>query len=339
MNAKTQQLLAELETVDKQLAQGGAAAAQAKLNAQRADLVEKIAESATPEDRGQWLRQMSDSISASAQSGTYPEGVQRLQALWTRIAAEPDNGDLAAYIKFRSLTAEYGLSIQDEKADFAKIQAKWLESLKQYITDYPKSPDSAEAMMQLGIAHEFAGEEDDAKKWYARIKDEFPTANTAKKAAGAITRLESVGQVIRLSGKTTSNQTLDLASYRGKIVLLHYWATWCEPCVNDLATIQQLYTKYASAGFAPVGVCLDSDVKGLGAFLQKNRLAWPQLHEPQALDGRLANELGILTLPTMLLIDKEGRVINRSISIGELETELKKRATGSAANTARRPEK
>jgi thiol-disulfide isomerase/thioredoxin len=341
INAKTQQLLAELETIDKQLAQGSATAAQAKLNSQRADLVEKIAEASTPEDRGQWLRQMADSISASAQSGSYPEGVQRLQTLYTRVAAEPDSGDLAAYVKFRYLTAEYGLSIQDEKADFAKIQTKWLESLKQYVIDYPKSPDSAEAMMQLGIAHEFAGEEDDAKKWYARIKDEFPTANAAKKASGAITRLESVGQVIRLSGKTTSNETLDLANYRGKIVLLHYWATWCQPCVNDLATIQQLYTKYASpAGFAPVGVCLDSDVKALGAFLQKNRLAWKQLHEPQALDGRLANELGILTLPTMLLIDKDGRVLNRSITIGELENELKKRAGGgSTANTARRPEK
>jgi thiol-disulfide isomerase/thioredoxin len=299
--------------------------------------VEKIAEASTPEDRGQWLRQVADSISAAAQSGNYPDGVKRLQTLYTRIAAEADSSDLAAYVKFRYLTAEYGLSLQGEKPDFPKIQTNWLESLKQYVADYPNSPDSAEAMMQLGIAHEFAGEEDDAKKWYAKIKDGFPTSNAAKKAAGAITRLESVGQVIRLSGKTTSNQNLDLASYRNKIVLLHYWATWCEPCVNDLATIEQLHKKYASAGFMPIGVCLDSDSKTLATFLQKNRLTWPQLHEPGALDGRLANELGILTLPTMLLIDKDGRVLNRSISIGELESELKKRAGGSSANTARRP--
>jgi thiol-disulfide isomerase/thioredoxin len=339
INAKTQQLLAELETIDKQLAQGGTPAAQAKLNAQRADLVEKIAEASTPEDRGQWLRQMADSITASAQSGNYPDGVQRLQALWTKVAAEPDSADLAAYIKFRYLTAEYGLSLQATNPDYAKIQTKWLENLKQYVADYPNSPDSAEAMMQLGIAHEFAGEEEDAKKWYAKIKEGFPAANAAKKAAGAITRLDSVGQVIRLSGKTTNNQTLDLASYRGKVVLLHYWATWCEPCVADLTTIKELQSKYGSAGFAPIGVCLDTDAKTVGAFLQKNRLSWPQLYEHGALDSRLANELGILTLPTMLLIDKDGRVLNRSISIGELEAELKKRAGGSTANTARRPEK
>lgn len=338
LSASAQQLLTELEKIDKQLTQATTPAAQVPLNKQRADLVEKLAEASNAEDRGQWLRQLADSISASAQSGSFPGGVDRLKALYTKVAAAGDNKDLEAYIKFRYMTAEYGLSLQGEKPDFAKIQTNWLEGLKQYVADYPTSPDAAEAMMQLGIAHEFAGEEDDAKKWYGKIKDNFPTAAAAKKAAGAITRLDSVGQIIRLTGKTTTGQALDLASYRGRLVLLHYWATWCEPCMNDLATIQQLYTKYGSAGFAPVGICLDSDTKTLGAFLQKNRLAWPQLHEPGALDGKLANDLGILTLPTMLLIDRDGKVLNRGISIGELENELKKRVGGGpAANTARRP--
>ncbi len=338
LGATAQQLLTDLEKLDKQLAQAAAPAALAQLNAQRADLVEKLAEASTAEDRGQWFRQLADGVSAAAQSGNFPAGVQRLQTLYTRISAEPDSADLAAYIKFRYLTAEYGLSLQGEKPDFPKIQTSWLESLKQYVADYPNSPDAAEAMMQLGIAHEFAGEEDDAKKWYAKIKDGFPQAAAAKKAGGAITRLDSVGQVIRLSGKTTANQNLDLASFRGKVVLLHYWATWCGPCVNDLATIAQMQAKYGTAGFAPIGVTLDNDSKTLGAFLQKNKLNWPQLHEPGALDGRLANELGILTLPTMILIDRDGRVVNRGLTIGELEAELKKRVGGGpSANTARRP--
>ena len=83
---------------------------------QRADLVEKLAEASSPEDRGQWLRQLADSASASAQSGSFPAGVERLQALCTKIAQEPDSTNLAAYIKFRYLTAEYGLSLQGEKA-------------------------------------------------------------------------------------------------------------------------------------------------------------------------------------------------------------------------------
>jgi hypothetical protein len=57
--------------------------------------------------------------------------------------------------------------------------------------------------------------------------------------------------------------------------------------------------------------------------MKSNRLPWPQLYEQGGLDSRLANELGILTLPTMLLVDKQGKVINRNLHVTELERELK----------------
>ena len=333
---KAQQLLTELESLDKAADSATSPAAQAKHQSDRADLLEQLAnEAATPEDRQQWVRQLADSVSAAAQSGVYPDGVERLEKLFTRLDGDSETKDLAAYVKFRYLTAEYGVSLQDPKADFPKIQSKWLENLEKYVEEYPTTPDAAEAMMQLGIAKEFAGQEDEAKKWYGKVKANFATSNTAKKAAGAITRLESVGQAIRVAGKSTTGQTVDLAAYKGKLVLLHYWATWCQPCVADLTTIKQLHAKYATAGFAPIGINLDSNPKELASFLQQNRLTWPQINEPGSLEGRLATELGILTLPTMILVDKDGRVLNRSINIGELEDELKKRAVG--ASTARRP--
>jgi thiol-disulfide isomerase/thioredoxin len=228
--------------------------------------------------------------------------------------------------------ADYGASLQTANADFPKIQTSWLESLEKFVAAYPNSPDTGEAMMQLGIAQEFAGQEDDAKKWYSQVVSKFPTASAAKKAKGAITRLESVGQVIRLAGRSTSGSTVDLAQYKGKLVLVHYWATWCDPCISDLATIKELYAKYGAAGSSPIGINLDSNQQDLAAFLQKNRLNWPQIPEPGSLDGRMATELGVLTLPTMLLIDKDGRVLHRGITIAELESELKKRATGTASS-------
>jgi hypothetical protein len=58
--------------------------------------------------------------------------------------------------------------------------------------------------------------------------------------------------------------------------------------------------------------------------LKKNRLSWPQMWEPGGLDGRPAVELGILTLPTLILLDDKGRVLNRNIHVSEIEAELKK---------------
>ena len=75
--------------------------------------------------------------------------------------------------------------MQAPKADFNKIQSDWLKTLEQYIADYPASPDAAEAMLQLGIAREFAGQEEDAKRWYGRVAKDFAESPGGKEGGGA----------------------------------------------------------------------------------------------------------------------------------------------------------
>ena len=133
-----------------------------------------------------------------------PDGANRLAALLEKLKKNDADKDLAAYVKFRQLSAAYALSLQAPKADFATIQADWLKNLEQYITDSPTAPDAAEAMLQLAIAKEFVGQDEEAKKWYGRIVKEFPDTPAGKKANGAQKRLDSVGQVIVLSGKSPS---------------------------------------------------------------------------------------------------------------------------------------
>ena len=71
-----------------------------------------------------------------------------------------------------------------------------------------------------------------------------------------------------------------------------------------------------------VGITLDGDKAALQRFLQSKPLTWPQLYEQGGLDGRLAEELGVLTLPTMLLLDKEGVVVERNLMVTDLEASL-----------------
>jgi hypothetical protein len=80
--------------------------------------------------------------------------------------------------------------------------------------------------------------------------------------------------------------------------------------------------KYGPKKFAVVGIALDSDRSQLEKFLKSKPIAWPQLHEAGGLDGRLAVELGVLTLPTMILLDAEGKVIDRNVVITELEKKV-----------------
>ena len=322
---KAQAILTELEELDAAVNRTADAAEQARLNAKRADLLEQLAgEAGKPEDRAAWIRQLADMVSAAVQSGTYPDGATRLESLFQRLSKSEADRTLAAYVKFRQLTAEYGLAVHAKGVDFAKVQTEWLKKLEQYVADYPQSPDAAEAMLQLAIAQEFAGQEEEAKRWYGQIVRDFRDAPVARKAAGAKNRLESVGKPIELSGKGLNGEQVELARYRGKVVLIQYWATWCEPCKADMIIIRDLLDKLGGEVFGVIGVNLDTDAQAVSAFLAENKLPWPQIHEEGGLDSRPAVELGILTLPTMILVDREGKVANRNVSASELATELKR---------------
>ena len=319
-----QKLLAELEELDRTATEALTPKQQAEFNSRRTDLLQKIAKQAgSAEERAVWIRQLADMVSASVQSGTFPQGVDRLQALLKELSQNRSDSSLAAYVKFRHMTAAYGLSLQSPKADFTKIQQQWLKDLQQYVADYPAAADAAEAMLQLAIAKEFAGQEDDAKKWYGRIVAAFPDSDAAAKAAGARTRLDSIGKQISLRGKNAAGGVVDLSKYRGKVVLIQYWATWCEPAKADMPALKKMLTKYGRS-LRVIGVNLDNSPKTLADFLAKNRLPWPQIFEDGGLDSRPANQLGILTLPTMILVDAQGKVVNRNIQIAELDRELRK---------------
>ena len=325
LSEKVQQLIGELEKVDNALLATSDASKQARLNAQRAKLLEDLIESAgNGEDRSTWIRQFADTVSAASQSGHYPDGVSRLKKQYDEMKRKSPGSNDTAFVGFRYMSAAYGQSMQDPKADIAKIQDKWLADLNSFVKSYPKSDDAADAMLQLAVAKEFSGEEKEALSWYGKVVSSFPQHDLAKKAAGAKRRLECLGKSIQVRGTSLSGRQVDIAAYRGKAVLVHYWATWCEPCKQDLVILRKMQAKYGAKGFTLVGVNLDSDRATAAAYLRQNRIPWEQLYEAGGLDSRFATELGILTLPTMILVDKRGKVVSRSIHAAELDDELGK---------------
>lgn len=298
----------------------------ARQHERRAEILEQLAkESDSPEMRAQWYQNLADTLSAAVQTGSYPAGIDKLKALHESLSSDPQDEAIAFYIKFRWLTAEHGQELAKPNAPFADIQKKWIDDLTALVDAGKKFPDSADAMMELAIAQEFGGDEDKALNWYDTISREFPNSAVHKKATGAKLRLTSVGKSIPLKGKLLNGSgTFDLSQLKDKkAVLIQYWATWCEPCKADMPLLKELRTKFGKE-FEVVGVCLDSDKQEMLSFLKQNDPRWPQLFEEGGLDSPLANELGIQTLPTMILVDKQGKVVNRNIRAQELESELKK---------------
>lgn len=334
---QTQELLTKLEQLDQQAGAADSPEKQSEYIARRAELVGEIAEATTaPAERKMWLRQLADMLSAAIQEGQLPDGAERLAELFNKLKQDGADDDILAYVKFRQYAAEYALALRQPKANFQSVQEQWLEDLEQFVEGYPKSPDAAEAMLQLAIAHEFAGEESKAEQWYGRVVEDLPDSAAAKKAAGARRRLNAEGKVIELGGKSPDGRAVQLDQYRGKVVLIQYWATWCEPCKAHMAALKELVAKYGR-NFTVIGVNLDNNVQDLAEYLKSNRLPWPQIYEEGGLDSGPANRLGILTLPTMLLVDQQGRVVDRNVQVGQLEGQVKELlSAGSAKRSSSR---
>jgi thiol-disulfide isomerase/thioredoxin len=322
-NDEIQRLLAKLEKLDKSMSKGATPDQQATYLSQRTDLLEQIADaSKTNDERAEWLRQFTDSI---LQMGNSPEAIERLQKKYEALQKSDADKNIVAYVKFRHMTAANILAWQGKNPDPAKIQAEWLKGLEEFVKEYPTSPDAAEALLQLAFGDESTGNEDEAVKKYKQIEKEFPDSSAGQKAIGARTRLESEGKPIRFASQTLNGKPLKLSdpAFKGKSILLQFWSSTSDAAKRDMPVLKELMTKYGK-NFVIIGVSLDYDRKELEKYLTENKLPWPQVFEPGGLDSPPANQLGILTVPTMMLIDPQGKVVSKNIQATDVEAELKK---------------
>jgi len=338
VSSEMQELIGNFQDIETQLEKAKTAEDIAKLNGLRADILEKMVYAADAgEEKINWARQFTETLAGASRRGEFPEGLDRIEAFLRKIEKDKDfDQQLTGHIKYRLMSTRYSQQLSDPEADLEKVQDQWQKNLEQFVADYPLSENAPDAMLDLGFAEEFAAAveadskkraemDGNAEKWYQRIVQEFPKSSIAAKAAGAVRRINSVGKRLDMQGIKTDGKPLAISDAQGKIVVLHYWATYCDSCLKEMETINELNEKYGSRGFQAIGVNVDSDSNLLKTHLQNSKLPnWPQLYEKGGLDGRLATELGVLTLPTMLLIDRDGKVVNRNVTSADLEDEVKK---------------
>ena len=111
-------------------------------------------------------------------------------------------------------------------------------------------------------------------------------------------------------------KTVTLNSYKGKVLFLHFWATWCPPCKVELPHMESLAKKLASQGDKAkmefLAVCISDSQKALTSFMQKNGYTFPSaLDEP----GLVAMKYGIQGVPTSILISPEGKILKIQVGM------------------------
>lgn len=322
---EVQKLLEDLQEIEKKFTQPNLDPATVKsLMAKRADLLRKAIELAETDDEKLLLtKQMVDGYALAAQMGTFPEGASDLRAMELDLRRRGPKSVLVPYVAYRRIQAQYYVDLQQaEKEKAADVQKEWIKGMEDFLTEFPGAEDGADAMLLLAHHEELSGKPKEATEWYQRLIKDYGKSEAGIRAAGALRRLDLKGKPLVLSGPGVDGGAVDLRSYRGKTVLVVFWASEYKVCEEDLPQLRALYQEYRPRGFEILGVCLDSQKETIKPFMTQHRMTWGQIYQPGGLNAPAAMNFGIVSLPTMFLVNGEGVVVNRNATVQDVKTAL-----------------
>ncbi len=105
--------------------------------------------------------------------------------------------------------------------------------------------------------------------------------------------------------KSSSGENLRLSEYRGDVVMINFWATWCGPCRQEMPLLDELYTRYQRVGFNLLGVNIDDDSRRAMQMIEELGVNFPVLFDAQKEVSKLYE---VEAMPVTVLVDREGNV-------------------------------
>jgi thiol-disulfide isomerase/thioredoxin len=143
-----------------------------------------------------------------------------------------------------------------------------------------------------------------------RVRDDDEEEEEEPKPADLNTdpRLKVGAVPLPLVASDLQGQPVSLENYKGKVVLLDFWATWCGPYVSALPELKRAYDKYHAQGLEVVGISLDEDRKALTSFIERRQMPWLQVFDGKGWKSKIPTDYGVRSVPFMLLIGKDGNI-------------------------------
>ena len=224
-----------------------------------------------------------------------------------------------------------------------------IEVFEELIRYYPTADYVEPSLLTLGLAYDKIGEHDKADPLYEKL------VNHTKYRGGRFSDVAQqllgqdwdarTGELANMSGASPTpsrsqfinspaldfqvtdlrGETLSLTQYRGQVVLLDFWATWCGPCIAEMPNVKATYAKYKNQKFEIIGISLDNSTAPLEAYIASEGITWRQYWDN---GGKISNMYNVRAIPSTFLIDGAG-VVRRvnlrgsalEIAVGELVRE------------------
>lgn len=116
--------------------------------------------------------------------------------------------------------------------------------------------------------------------------------------------------------------TIKLSDYKGKVVLVEFWASWCSYCIEEIPTLKSIYAEYQEQNFEMIGISLDTNPEAWRDKVQEENLEYIQVNDPAGFSSDVAKQYEIESIPRMFLINEEGYIILITTEASDVEIRL-----------------
>ena len=212
---------------------------------------------------------------------------------------------------------------------------------EELIKYYPAADYVEQSLLALGLAYDKVGKHHKADQLYEKLVNHTKyrggwSANTARQLLGQDWNART-GELADESGPSAyprpiqfidqpafdfqvtdlSGEPLSLSQYRGQVVLLDFWATWCPPCIAEMPNVKKTYAKYKNHKFEIIGISLDRSIAPLEAYIASEGLTWRQYWDSSV---KISNMYNVSAIPSTFLIDGAGIIRRVNLRGPALET-------------------
>lgn len=198
-----------------------------------------------------------------------------------------------------------------------------------------KTDDVAQILyMKHMVYAQIIGDKEKGTELMAQLKKDFPDSRLVanmKKQEAKQAETKKIQDALAVGTKFPDfNETdargkpLSIANYKGKVVLIDFWAVWCGPCVAELPNVLKAYEKHHPNGFEIIGISLDKDKAKLESFTKEKNMPWQQYFDGQVWQNKLSTKYGVNSIPATYLLDGEGKIIGKNLRGEALEAAVAK---------------